>query len=98
MPQEQEQSEVDLLLDRKVAIRLNEDQIRQMLDLPEGTRVRAIQSQFDPPSIEIVVVHPDLPVQPRDSFAPRRPAMLMVERKEDDAGTVWHRSTISWDF
>lgn len=84
------------LLCRRVKVRLGAAQVAKMLDLPAGTEVLAIQGTFDPPSIEVIVVHPDLPMVPLDTEAPPVGGTVSVERFADDAGRVWHRSIVTW--
>lgn len=51
-------------------IRLSEEDIVGMLDLPEGTQVRAVFSQFDPPAIMLGLTNDAWSEVPPDSEAP----------------------------
>lgn len=56
-------------LQRRKVLHLTERDIRAMLRLPEGTGILAIDSQFDPRRIRVLLVNEDWPEVPFDTEA-----------------------------
>lgn len=85
------------LLDRRARVRLGHQNLLDMLRLPPGTQIKAIQTSFDPSGIDIVIVNPDLPVVDRDSESPiYGGAVCTVHSFNADDGHVYTRSTVDW--
>jgi hypothetical protein len=64
-------------------LRLNEDQILQALQLPEGMRVLRFDVTHDPVSIMVIVESPDLPPVPPECESPYAHASFTTSWDED---------------
>jgi hypothetical protein len=66
-------------------ISLSEGDIRNLLDLPEGYRIRSIQGSFDPPRFVLLVESPTLPTVPYDAESPFLDGTAIRATKYDPA-------------
>lgn len=73
---------------RRAKIRLDEQVLLHLMDLPEGMRVLAFDVRNDPPAINVIVESPDLPDVPTNAEAPIAYARSEVTIGEDGERTV----------
>lgn len=64
---------------RRAKLHLNVEQVAQILDLPAGVHVRAMQALVDPPAVIVVLEGEGLPEIPEDQEAPIVWAETVVE-------------------
>jgi hypothetical protein len=63
-------TDLDVTMSRRAKIRLTQEDLRIMLDLPEGLTVVAVATTVDPPAIFVHVVGEELEPQPPFVEAP----------------------------
>lgn len=76
---------------RRAAITLWPDELRQLLNLPDGYVVEQIYAVWDPASIRIVVGSPELDPAPHDTYLPDLPGGFNRLRYVDPDGVAWTR-------
>lgn len=79
---------------RRGIIAVSPLEIAHLLDLPDGLRVVAVHTEFDPVQIKIAVEGPMLEPVADGAYAPRLNGSLTRRQRVDSEGKVWTR----WDW
>lgn len=75
-------------------VRLGARELEKMFDVPEGGRVIAVGTSFDPYSIEVVVDHPDYDEVPDEAQSP----VVMGEITVVTAPGEWTKAYRRWEL
>jgi len=83
---------------RTVKVRIRAEELGQLLGIPAGAHIVAVQSRIDPPSIDVLVWSADFPLKEYDpdSESPYAYSEVVVTSQDDapiHVERIWHWPT-----